>query len=152
MCLPSLHVPSFSAFPPLFVLSSLGLQSSFITSLLLFFSLGGTYSLPSPILLWPTALLATQIKKGKHDLYSGPRLWCKRKEKGDGGAASRGGVVKVTVWRVVKFIGHKGGCLGVFAYIVASLSLLMDGMLTLSHKSKIHSYKRKSSTLIHFLS
>lgn len=38
-----------------------------------------TFTPLSPIPLWPTALWAIQIKKGKHNLYSGPRLRCERR-------------------------------------------------------------------------
>lgn len=72
--------------------------------------------LPSPILLWPRALWATQIMKGKTQfVFWTTSVMREEKKKEEGwrweGGRGRAGVVKVTVRRVVKVIAHNVRCL-----------------------------------------
>lgn len=52
----------------------------------------------------------------------------------------------------VKFIGHKGRCLGAFTYIFARFVSSYRGDVNLESDRQIHSYERIYTTLIHFIS
>lgn len=85
----------------------------------LFFSFGWTLSLK---LSFSSALLRRQKKERKTQFVFRAMsvMWGNREGEGETGrwAARRGGLVKVTVWWLVKCIWHKGRCLGAFAHMV----------------------------------
>lgn len=64
-------------------------------------------------------LLSIKERKTQFVFWAMSVMWVNREGEGETGrwTARRGGLVKVTVWWLVKCIWHKGRCLGAFAHI-----------------------------------
>lgn len=112
-CILHLYIFCPSLFLPLFVLSSFCLHSSF--SAFLFF----WWDTFTPISYSPPAYsiigYPNKERKTQFVFWTTSVMW----EEREGGRQQGEEVLSVTVWGLVKFIGHKGRCLGAFTYITA---------------------------------